>query len=162
MTCPNTPQQKGVSERKIAHLVSVSLSWMHDKNLPRELWAEAVQCACYVINRLPSWPGKEKSPLEFLYDEKPNVNYFPVFGSACYVHIPKYNRTKLDPKAKKCIFVGYDSCRKGWKCMDPETQKFVTSRDVVFDEVSSYSALETFIQEAILDDQENLQAISKK
>jgi len=143
----------------MAHLASTSLSWLHDKNLPRELWAEAIQCACYVINRLPPWPGKAKSPFEILYHEKPNVNYFRVFGSTCYVHIPKSSRTKLDPKAKKCIFVGYDSYRKGWRCMDPETKKFVTSRDIVFDEISSYhSAQKTNNQEMILDvDQEPLE-----
>ena len=58
-------------------------------------------------------------------------------GSLCYVHIPKHNRTKLDAKARKCLFVGYDAHRKGWKCMDPVTKKIVTSRDVVFDEVST-------------------------
>ncbi|KAL4303890.1 hypothetical protein GQ457_10G000190 [Hibiscus cannabinus] len=137
MTCPKTPQQNGVSERKFAHLASVSLSWLHDKSLPRELWAEAFQCACHVINRLPPWPGTTKSPFELLYDEKPKVNYLRVFGSICYVHVPKSDRTKLDPKAKKCVFVGYDSCRKGWRCMDPEIKKFVVSRNVVFDEVSS-------------------------
>lgn len=83
MTCPNTPQQNGVSERKLAHLASVSVSWIHDKSLPRELWAEAFQCACHVINRLPPWPGKEKSPFENLYGNKPTVNYFRVFGSIC-------------------------------------------------------------------------------
>ncbi|KAL0391492.1 UNVERIFIED_CONTAM: hypothetical protein Slati_4534300 [Sesamum latifolium] len=56
MTCPNTPQQNGVAKRKLAHLISTSLSWLHDKNLPRELWAEAIRCACYVINRLLPWP----------------------------------------------------------------------------------------------------------
>ncbi|KAL4280021.1 hypothetical protein GQ457_03G014930 [Hibiscus cannabinus] len=58
MTCPDTPQQNGVSERKLAHLASMSLSWLHDKHLPREFWAEAMQCACHVINCLPPWPGK--------------------------------------------------------------------------------------------------------
>ncbi|KAL9256690.1 Retrovirus-related Pol polyprotein from transposon TNT 1-94-like protein [Drosera capensis] len=58
MICPDTPQQNGVIERKIAHLVSVYLSWLHDKGLPRALWAEAIQCACHVTNRLPSWPGR--------------------------------------------------------------------------------------------------------
>lgn len=37
MTCPDTPQQNGVAERKLAHLTSVCLSWLHDKILPREL-----------------------------------------------------------------------------------------------------------------------------
>ncbi|KAF7843277.1 Retrovirus-related Pol polyprotein from transposon TNT 1-94 [Senna tora] len=99
-----------------------------------------------------SYSGKEKSPFELIFDTKPNVSYFRVFGSICYVHVPKANRTKLDPKARKCVFVGYDSCRKGWKCMDPETKKFITSRDVVFYEVSSYAAQTSNVENAALDD----------
>ncbi|XP_071699519.1 uncharacterized protein [Rutidosis leptorrhynchoides] len=40
--------------------------------LPRELWAEALQCACHVSNRLPSWPGTQKSAFELAYGQKPN------------------------------------------------------------------------------------------
>ncbi|GMI96773.1 hypothetical protein HRI_003346600 [Hibiscus trionum] len=138
MTCPDTPQQNGVAERKLAHLTSICLSWLHAKNLPRELWAAAFQTACHVINRLPPWPGTKPSPFERLYHHKPNVSYFRIFGSVGYVHVLKQNRTKLDPKAKKCIFVGYDTYRKGWRCMDSETKKIIISRDVVFDEVSRH------------------------
>lgn len=112
-TCRDTLQQNAVAERKLAHLTSVSLSWIHDKNLPRELQAEAIQCACHVINKLPPWTGKEKSPFELLYGDKPVVDYFRVFGAICYVHIQKTIRSKLDPKAKKCIFVGYALIEKG-------------------------------------------------
>ncbi|KAL0359324.1 UNVERIFIED_CONTAM: Retrovirus-related Pol polyprotein from transposon TNT 1-94 [Sesamum angustifolium] len=152
MACPNTPQQNGMAERKLAHLISTSLSWLHDKNLPRKLWAEAIQCACYVINHLPPWPGKEKAPFEILYGVKPDVNYFRVFGSICYVHVPKNNRTKFDAKAKKCIFVGYDTCRKGWRCMDPTTKKSITSKDVVFDEISSWKTVDELPKVAALPD----------
>ncbi|KAL0328315.1 UNVERIFIED_CONTAM: Copia protein [Sesamum calycinum] len=55
MTCPKTPQQDRVAERNMAHIISMNLSWLHVKNLPRELWAKAIQCACYVINHLPPW-----------------------------------------------------------------------------------------------------------
>ncbi|KAM7479031.1 hypothetical protein LguiA_027244 [Lonicera macranthoides] len=119
----------------------MTLSWLHENNLPRELWAEAFQCACHVINRLPPWPGLEKSPFEALYNRRPDVSYFRVFGSPCYVHVPKDIRTKLDPKARKCVFVGYDPRRKGWRCMDPETKQVVVSRDVVFDEASTYYSI---------------------
>lgn len=54
------------------------------------------------------------------------------------MHVSESQNRKLDHKVKKCILVGYDSRRKGWKCMDTLTQKFVVSRDVIFDEVSSY------------------------
>ena len=115
MTCPNTPQQNGVAEWKLAHITEMILSWLHDKNLPCELGTEAMHCECHVTNRLPPRPGKEKSPLESFYKMKPDASYFRVFGSTCYVQVPKSNRTKLDPKAKKCVFIGYDPHRKGWK-----------------------------------------------
>ncbi|KAE8665979.1 tir-nbs resistance protein [Hibiscus syriacus] len=44
--------------------------------------------------------------------------------------------SKFDKKAVRCIFVGYDSQRKGWKCCDPISGRYYTSRNVVFDEVS--------------------------
>ena len=53
LTCPETPQQNGVAERKLAHLTSVCLSWLHVRSLQRELWALAFQTACHVVNQLP-------------------------------------------------------------------------------------------------------------
>ncbi|KAK3006344.1 hypothetical protein RJ639_017493 [Escallonia herrerae] len=148
MTCPKTPQQNGVVERKIGHMSQVSLSWLHSKNLPRELWAEAMRCACHVINRLPPWLGI-KSPFELLYNVKPNVSHLRVFGSICFVHVSKSDRTKLDPKSKKCLFIGYDLNRKGWRCMDPVTKRCITSRNVVFDEVSLYYSPQKLVTEVV-------------
>jgi len=96
-----------------------------------------MSCASYVINRVPLSPINMKSPYELLWGKKPNVKHFKIFGSICYVHVPYTLRTKLDAKAKKCIFVGYDERKKGWKCMDPTTNKFIDSIDV-FDEVTYY------------------------
>nr|DAD45748.1 TPA_asm: hypothetical protein HUJ06_003978 [Nelumbo nucifera] len=138
--CVQNPTAKRGAERKLAHLTSMCLSWLHTKKFPRELWAAAIQSACYVINRLPPWPGKESSPFEKIYHQKPNVSNFRVFGSVCYVHVTKNNRSKPEPRARRCIFVGYDTCRKGWRCMDPKTKKIIVSRDVVFNEVSSYES----------------------
>ena len=65
------------------------------------------------------------------------MSYFIIFGSLCYVHISKHNSTKLKPKERKCLLVGYDAQMKGWKCMDLVTKKIVTSCNDVFDEVST-------------------------
>lgn len=138
LSCAHTPQQNGVAERKLRHLSEACRCWLYSKNLPKELWAEAMACACHVINRMPLSSCGMKSPFEMLYKMKPSIGYFRVFGSICYVHVPDANRTKFDAKAEKCVFIGYDTQRKGWKCMNPKTHKFITSRDVVFDEMSSY------------------------
>jgi hypothetical protein len=137
LTCAYTPQQNGVAERKIRHLVEVCRSWVYAKNLPKALWAEGMACATYVVNRLPCSPINMKSPHELMFDEKPSVKHLKVFGCTCFVHVPDEKRTKLDAKARKCVFIGYDQRKKGWKCMDPTTHKFIVSRDVVFDEASS-------------------------
>lgn len=147
-SCPETPQQNGIAERKIRHLVETWKSWLHMKNLPKELWAEGMRCAAHVINRVPLSPINFKSPFEMLFDVKPSVKYFRVFGSICYVHIPDSRRSKLDAKAMKCIFIGYDEGRKGWRCLDPTTFKYVVSRDVVFDEISSYYSKDASVQES--------------
>jgi len=87
---------------------------------------------------MPLSPINMKSPYELIFKEKPSVKHLRVFGSICYVHVPESQRTKHDAKARKCIFVGYDERKKGWKCMDPKTHLSIVSRDVVFDEISLY------------------------
>lgn len=78
------------------------------------------------------------SPCEKLWIMKPTVSYFRVFGCVCYVFVADHLRSKMDKKAIRCIFVGYDRQRKGWWCCDPKTGKCYTSWNVVFDEASSW------------------------
>lgn len=87
---------------------------------------------------MPLSPKNMASLYELMIRENPNIKHLRVFGSICYVHILNSQRSKLDPKERKCIFVGYDERKKGWKCMDPETHRFIVSRDVVFDEIFLY------------------------
>ncbi|OIT39954.1 retrovirus-related pol polyprotein from transposon tnt 1-94, partial [Nicotiana attenuata] len=97
-----------------------------------------MKCAAYVINMMPLSPNNLKSPYELMFGKNPCMKHLRVFGSICYVHIPVSQHSKLDTKARKCIFVRYDERKKGWKFMDPKTHLFVVSRDVIFDEVSLY------------------------
>ncbi|KAJ4718987.1 Retrovirus-related Pol polyprotein from transposon TNT 1-94 [Melia azedarach] len=138
LTCPSTPQQNGVAERKNRHLAEICRSMLHAKNVPGKFWAECMRTAAHVINRLPQARLRFTSPFEKLWKVKPTVSHFRVFGCICYVFVPDHLRSKFDKKAIRCIFVGYDSQRKGWRCCDPTTGRCYTSRNVVFDEASSW------------------------
>ena len=63
------------------------------------------------------------------------ISHFRIFGC---VFIPDLLRSKFDKKVIRCIFVGYDHERKGWRCCDPSTGRCYTSRNIVFDEASSW------------------------
>ncbi|KAG6469327.1 hypothetical protein ZIOFF_074040 [Zingiber officinale] len=100
--------------------------------------ADNSRTAAFIINKLPQPRLEFISPFEKLWNKKPTVSYFRVFGCVCYVFVPDHLRSKFDKKAIRCIFVGYDSQRKGWKCCDPTSERCYTSRNVVFDEASSW------------------------
>ncbi|KAJ8632434.1 hypothetical protein MRB53_025770 [Persea americana] len=78
------------------------------------------------------------TPVEKLFGVKPNVSHLRVFGSVCYVFVPDHLRSKFEKKAVRCVFTGYDAERKGWRCVDPVTGRIHVSRNVVFDEASSW------------------------
>jgi hypothetical protein len=94
------------------------------------------------MNRTPTTVVHGMTLEEKFTGKKPDVSHFRVFGCIAYVHVPDEKRSKLDPKAEKCIFIGYSLEQKGYRCFNPFTRKLQVSRDVVFDEmVNWYSPL---------------------
>jgi IS30 family transposase len=88
-TCPGTPPQNGVAERKNRHLLEVARSLMFQMNVPKYLWSEAVMTAAYLINRMPSRILGMKSPAELLLGQR-DFKFAPkVFGCVCFVWIHK-------------------------------------------------------------------------
>ena len=142
-SCVNTPQQNGIAERKNRHLLDMTRAILFHKHVPKAYWGEAVLTSAYLINRLPTNVLQFKSPLELLNQFFPNVkttNHLTprIFGCVCFVHVHSINRGKLDPRATKCVFLGYSSTQKGYKCYHPPTKKYLISVDVTFNEDESY------------------------
>ena len=101
------------------------------------------------------------TPEEKFIGVKPDLSHLKVFGCIAYVHVPDELRTKLDPKVEKCVFIGYSLEQKGYRCYNPLTHKLRVSRDVVFDEMSSwYSAKNVCL--ADLDDNVVMQKASQE
>jgi len=78
------------------------------------------------------------TPEEKFIGKKPDVSHLKVFGYIAYVHVLDEKISKLNPKAEKCIFIGYSLEQKGYRCFNPSTWKLQVSRDVVFDEMVSW------------------------
>nr|KYP36170.1 Retrovirus-related Pol polyprotein from transposon TNT 1-94 [Cajanus cajan] len=137
-SCTYTPQQNGLAERKNRQLLEVVRASLFDMNVPSHYWGEAVLSAAYLINRTPSSVLGFLTPqqkLETFFSIPHVMNLEPrVFGCTAYVHVPKKLRSKLDPCAKKCIFVGYSDVQKGYRCFDPQTHKMHVTLEVSFRE----------------------------
>ncbi|PRQ17191.1 putative RNA-directed DNA polymerase [Rosa chinensis] len=140
-SCVGTPQQNGIAERKNRDLLEKARALMLQTNVPKKFWSQGIQTAAYIINRLPSSVLNFKSPFEVLKGRKVDITHLRVFGCTCFVHVQSNHRDKFDPRAVKCVFLGYSSTQKGYKCYNSQTRKLFVSRDVHFDESNSFFQL---------------------
>ena len=88
--------------------------------------------AVYLINRLPFPLLNNKSPNEKLLKHIPSYTHLKTFGSLCFVSTLPLNRSKFDPTAKPCVFIGYPAGIKGYKVLDLASKTIFVSRDVHF------------------------------
>jgi transposase InsO family protein len=86
---PYTPQQNGVVERKNRTLLDMARTMLDEYKTPDRFWAEAINTACYSINRLYLHRILKKTSYELLTGKKPNASYFRVFGSKCFILIKR-------------------------------------------------------------------------
>ena len=135
LTIPHSPQQNGVAERLNRTLMQSAKAMLSHSNLPNKFWAEAVATAAYLRNRTTTSANEEQlTPFEKWYGHKPNISHLRVFGCAAYSHVPSTERRKLDKKAQRMCFIGYNKNPKGYRLINLSTDKAVTRRDVVFNE----------------------------
>ena len=128
-----TPQQDGVVERKHRHLLDTARALRFHASLPKVFWSECVLSSPHIINRLPMSNLSWKSPFEVLYKQTPDYSSLRTIGCLCYA-ANLGERDKFEPRAHKCILLGYTFGYKGYKLFDLQTKKIFHSRDVLFKE----------------------------
>ncbi|KAD3640307.1 hypothetical protein E3N88_29530 [Mikania micrantha] len=119
-TCPHTPQQNGVVERKHWHLLETARALKFEANLPTRFWGECILTPTHVINRLPSEVIDNKTPYEVLYNQKPNYEHMKVFGCLAYYKSTKTKGDKFEMRGRPGIFLGYPQGTKGHKIFDTQ------------------------------------------
>jgi hypothetical protein len=119
---------------------------------PNRFWAEAINTACYSINRLYLHRILKKTSYELLTGKKPNVSYFRVFGSKCFIHIKRGRKSKFAPKAVEGFLLVYDSNTRAYRVFNKSTGLVEVSCDIVFDETNGSQVEQVDLDE--LDDEE--------
>ena len=114
--------------------MSMVRAMLKAKDLPRELWGEAVSTAIYILNRFSTKVLQGKTPHEVWTGKRPSVDHLRVFGSLVHVKNTKGHLTKLEDRSQPMVFIGYELGTKGYKCFDPVNFKVTISRDVIFEE----------------------------
>jgi hypothetical protein len=128
LTIHHSPQQNSVAERLNHTLVEHARAMLLGRDMPKFLWAEALNYATWLKNCLPSHSTPGKTPYELVNKSKPNLalaHEFPV-----YVHV--ITGGKLEARAEEATFVRVDQESKGYCIWWAGKQKVSIERNVTF------------------------------
>ncbi|GJU06686.1 putative ribonuclease H-like domain-containing protein [Tanacetum coccineum] len=117
-----TPQQNGVAERKNRTLIEAARTMLADSKLPTTFWAEAVNTACYVQNRVLVIKPHNKTPYELFHGRTPSLSFMRPFGCPVTILNTLDHLGKFDGKADEGFFVGYSMNSKAFRVFNSRTR----------------------------------------
>ena len=121
ISCPGTPDQNGIAERKHCYIVETSLTMLFHAQLLKNLWVKAFNTAVYLINLLPSTVLNMETAFFKLYGKYPDYTSLKVFG-CCFPYLHNYSKNKFGTKSYPCVFHGYSPTHKGYRCLHPSSK----------------------------------------
>ncbi|KAI3505861.1 hypothetical protein L1887_28170 [Cichorium endivia] len=133
-SAPYTPQQNGVVERRNRSLCEAARTMLSFAKLPLYFWADAIVTTCFTQNRSNINKRFLLTPYEILNKRKPNVKFFHVFGSKCFIFNSKVKRVKWDEKADERIFLGYSLTSKAYRVLKKRSRKIEETYYITFDD----------------------------
>ncbi|KAJ9558313.1 hypothetical protein OSB04_012927 [Centaurea solstitialis] len=129
-SAPRTPQQNGVAERRNRTLIEAARTRLANSKLPITFWAEAVNTACYVQNKVLIVKSKGKIPYELFEKKKPYIGFLQAFGCPCTILDTKTHLGKFESKSDDGFFVGYSSQSKALRVFNSSTRIIEESDNV--------------------------------
>jgi histone deacetylase 1/2 len=116
LSCPYTSQQNVKAEWILRTLNDCTRTLLLQASMPYRFWAEALATAAYLLNRRPCKTTSLISPFQSLYGVSPEYTHLRVFGCLCYPNTMATAPHKLAPRSTRCVFLGYPSDHKGYRC----------------------------------------------
>lgn len=124
---PYTPEQNGYVEREIRTIMESARTLRLQSGLEKSFWAEAVNTAVYVLNRVVSTHNTENTPYQLWFGKKPSLNNIHKFGQRAVIYDDAHQRDKLDAKGHSVIFVGYTDEYNTFRFVDPNSHRLTES-----------------------------------
>nr|GEU39413.1 retrovirus-related Pol polyprotein from transposon TNT 1-94 [Tanacetum cinerariifolium] len=117
---PRTPQQNGIAERKNRTLIEAARTMLADLLLPIPFWAEAVNTACYVQNRVLVTKHHNKTPYELLHGRTPSIGFMRPFSCPVTILNTLDPLGKFKGKVDEGFLVGYSVTSKAFRNKDED------------------------------------------
>nr|GEV34972.1 hypothetical protein [Tanacetum cinerariifolium] len=127
-----TPQQNGVAERRNRTLIESARTMLVDAKLPVTFWAEAVNTACYVQNKVLVNKSQNKTPYELFNSRTPAIGFLRPFGYHVMILSTLDHLGKFDAKGDEGYFVGYSLSSKAFRVFIKRTKKVEENMHVDF------------------------------
>nr|GEX10160.1 ribonuclease H-like domain-containing protein [Tanacetum cinerariifolium] len=127
-----TPQQNRVVERKNKTLIEAAQTMLADSLLPITFWAEAVNTACYVLNRALVTKTHNKTPYELLNGRSPRLIFMIPFCYSVTILNTRDPLEKFKGKADEGFLVGYSVTSKAFRVFNTKTRKVEENLHVRF------------------------------
>nr|GEW44301.1 ribonuclease H-like domain-containing protein [Tanacetum cinerariifolium] len=110
---PRTPQQNGIAERKNRTLIEAVRTLLVDSLLPIPFWAEAVNTACYIQNRVLVTKPHNNTPYKLVHGRLPSIGFMRPFGCLVTILNTLDPLGKFQEKVDEGFLVGYSMCSSG-------------------------------------------------
>ncbi|GJR91102.1 reverse transcriptase domain-containing protein [Tanacetum coccineum] len=120
--CSYDSTTNGVAERKNKTLIEVARTMLADSKLPTTFWAEAVNTACYVQNRVLVIKPHNKTPYELFLGRKPALSFMRPFGYPVTILNTIDHLGKFDGKVDEGFFIGYSTNSKAFRVFNNRTR----------------------------------------
>ncbi|GKC80807.1 putative ribonuclease H-like domain-containing protein, partial [Tanacetum coccineum] len=131
------PQQNGVAKKKNRTLIEAAKTMLANSKLPTTFWAEVVNTACYVQNRVLVIKPHNKTPYELFLGRKPALSIMRPFGCPVRILNTIDHLGKFDGKADEGFFVGYSTNSKAFRVFKSRTRIVEENLHVQFSENTS-------------------------
>jgi hypothetical protein len=116
--------------------MEMAKSLLKSMRVPGWFWGETVRHLVYLLNRLPTKALGAQTP--YGNGRKPHLGHLKVFGSVGHVKSTVPHLKKLDDRSTPMVYFGVEEGSKAHRMYNPQTNKIVVSRDVVFEESKSW------------------------